>query len=189
MLAYLHRKGDIIVNFEFLPPTSDIFSIDFLRDNHVTGAIVSNNHACDGGGPAVEDARQLSRQRVEPFGTLDKPYLILSEKRSKYAVYALTEALDISCRGRQYSRARGTTGRRYAASRLPHVIVYAHDPGPSFYVTDYEDKTARRYLDMGASVVVIDGSHNMKGARQYGRASAYSALAISSDVQGARTNS
>ena len=171
MLAYLGRKGDIIVNFEFLPPTSDIFSIDFLRDNHVTGAIVSNNHACDGGAPALQDsARQLSQKRVEPFGTLDMPSLSLTRNGSKYAVYALTEALDISCNGVNTAKARDHRSEIRSLARSRTVIVYAHDPGPSFYVTDYEEKTARRYLDMGASVVVIDGSHNMKGARRYGSA-------------------
>ncbi len=171
MLAYLGRKGDIIVNFEFLPPTSDIFSIDFLRDNHVTGAIVSNNHACDGGAPALQDsARQLSQKRVEPFGTLDMPSLSLTRNGSKYAVYALTEALDISCKGVNTAKARDHRSEIGSLARSRTVIVYAHDPGPSFYVTDYEEKTARRYLDMGASVVVIDGSHNMKGARRYGSA-------------------
>jgi hypothetical protein len=171
LLAYLHGRGDVIVNFEFLLPESDIFSIDFLAGNHVTAAIVSNNHACDGGTQGLlEGARQLSRRNIEPFGTFDKPYFGFVRNGSKYAVYALTEALDVSCSGVNTARARDHRAEVKALARSRTVIVYAHDPGPSFFVTDYEEQAARRYLDMGASMVLMDGSHNMKGARLYGRA-------------------
>jgi hypothetical protein len=171
LLAYLHRKGDIIVNFEFLPPASDIFSVDFLAASGVAGAIVSNNHACDAGAQGLaEGARQLSLRRVQPFGTLRAPYLDLARNGSKYAVYALTEALDFDCAGVNTARARDHKAQVRALARSRTVILYAHDPGPSFYVTDYEDRTALRYIDMGAKVVIIDGSHNMKGARQHGGA-------------------
>jgi hypothetical protein len=169
LLRYLGQKTIIIVNYEFQMPVSDKFSIEFLAQNHVTAAVLANNHAGDHGEPGLlKNAETLKDNGIAPVGLKQFPFWRGTEHGQTFVLVAQTEALDTPCAiVNRTSEADLTLASGGFAGNSNIVIAVIHDAVPSYYITDYEDRTARSWAARGAKLTVIMGSHKMKGARRY----------------------
>lgn len=168
-LDYLNKRGIIIVNFEFQPPISDRFSIEFLSKHGVDGAIVANNHSCDYGTESIlSNVENLRRYGIQPIGSKNYPYWSLQVKNSKYIIYALTETLDSPCEGVNTTKDLQLEKRISMLDGQSDIfVVITHGSGPSVYITDYEEQKAIYLLQHGANLVLVLGGHLIKGARIY----------------------
>lgn len=169
LLTHLRERSVTVVNFEFLMPASDEFSLRFLADNHVAAAILANNHAGDhGNAMLIENAESLRKNGIAPVGLKQYPSWRWTGQGQSFLLAAQTEALDKPCDivNRATDKSLGVKGNENdGATNI--LIVVVHDAAPSLYITDYEDRVARSYCNRGARLVVVMGSHEMKGAREY----------------------
>jgi len=169
LLNYLNKYGLIVINFEFQIPKSDIFAVKLLSNSGVDAAIIANNHSCDYGKTYLfENEKRLFNYGIQPIGVKKYPYWRLTTRGNIYTIYGLTETLDVYCNEVNMTRDKNL-GETLA--NLAHdsdvLIVFAHDPGPSVYITDYEEEKAKYFFTLGADLVIMTGPHTIKGARRY----------------------